>query len=56
MSKHIEPNGALCDRCDTNLTKYQFNPLGDTEYVCPSCMTAEERLCFQTLNEPEPTT
>ena len=53
MSGRIKPNGALCDRCDTNITQYQFNPLGATEYVCPQCMTAEERSLFQSLNEPE---
>lgn len=53
MSAAIPPNGPLCDRCGVNQTQYQFNPLGDTEYVCPQCMTAEERSSFKSLNTGE---
>lgn len=53
MSKRIEPNGALCDRCDNNLTSYQIDWLSQTCFICPQCMTAEERSLFQSLNTGE---
>ena len=49
----IQPNGAICDRCDTALSPYQFNYPDRTEFICAACMTTEERARFETLKQPE---
>ena len=49
----IQPNGAMCDRCNTALSQYQFNYTDRTEYICPACMTTEERARFDSLNKQE---
>lgn len=53
MSDRINHNGAVCDRCDTNRTMYQVNWPQQSSFVCPDCMTPEERACFESLNPKE---
>ena len=47
--KRIVPNGAVCDRCNTNLTQYQVSWTNENCFVCPDCMTTEERANFDSL-------
>jgi hypothetical protein len=49
--KRITSNGALCDRCDTNRTTYQIYWTSEKCFVCPACMTPEERAMFKPKQE-----
>lgn len=51
MHPRIKPNGALCDRCDTNRTTYQIYWTNERCFVCPACMTPEERVMFKPKQE-----
>lgn len=47
-TQKFQPNGAVCDRCQEQLTVYATHNArtGGYEYVCPSCMADHEQRQF----------
>jgi uncharacterized CHY-type Zn-finger protein len=49
QTKRIQPNGAICDRCQKELTTHAYALIDSYEYVCDRCLTPAEVVAYSTM-------